>query len=145
MPSFVGRPADLAISGALVALKLWVPESVTAERTRQAKPVVPPIDTLAEVDTGAMHTIIQEGVATSLGLDPVGTTKITTVTTPVYECYLYRIQLLFPQGCTAEILAIEAPYIIRPNARTKCLIGRDILKHSLLIYNGLTNMFSLIF
>lgn len=92
-----------------------------------------------------MYTVIQEGIATSLGLDPVGTIKITTVTTPVYECYQYRIRLLFPQGCAAEVLAIEAPYLLQPDRRIKCLIGRDVLKRSLLIYYGLTNMFSLIF
>ncbi len=125
-------------NGPLVAVKLTAPKEV--------KPMVPPIiDTLAEIDTGVLITRIQEGVATSLGLEPAGTVKITTATTPVYEAYLYRIRLLFPSGDAFEVDAIEVPYMVRPHVRIKCLIGRDILKHSILTYNGFVNTFSLNF
>ena len=42
-------------------------------------------------------------------------------------------------------LGYHDPFLIRPKVRIKCLIGRDILKHSVLIYNGHSNMFSLDF
>lgn len=129
---------DLAACGALVTVNLWVP--------REVKSTIEPIETLAEIDTALARTSIQEGVATSLGLEPVGTTKITTATAPMYEAHVFRIRLVFPDGNVAfEVNAVEVPYLIRPKVRIKCLIGRDILKHSVLTYNGLTNMFSLSF
>ncbi len=108
-------------SGPLVAVTLCAPREVTSS--------VPPIDTLAGIDTGVLTTRIQEGVATSLGLEPNGTINIMTATRPVYKVYQYRIRIAFPEGNMAfEVDAIEVPYMVRPHARIKCLIGRDILK-----------------
>jgi hypothetical protein len=129
---------DLVASGALVAVNLWVPRAV--------KSTIEPIETLAQIDTALARTCIQEGVATSLGLEPVGITKITTATAPTYEAHVFRIRVVFPDGnMEFEVNAVEVPYLIRPKVRIKCLIGRDILKHSILIYNGHRNMFSLDF
>jgi hypothetical protein len=87
-----------------------------------------------------------EGVATSLGLEPVGMILITTPTAPMYEAHVFRIRLVIPEGNMAfEVNAVEVPYLLRPKVRIKCLIGRDILKYSVLTYNGLTNNFSLSF
>src|SRR5438046_835463 len=116
MTSFVGKPGNLMRNGPLVAVKLCAPKEV--------KPTVPPIDALAEIDTSIVVTRIQEGVATSLGLEPAGKVKIMTDTTPAYESYLYRIRLQFPSGDAFEADAIEVPYMVRPNVRIKCLIGR---------------------
>jgi hypothetical protein len=124
-------------SGPPVAVKLCAPEAV--------KPLVPPIDILAEIDTGVLITRIQEGVATSLGLEPDRTVKISAATDAVYESYLYRIRLVFPSGHAFEVNAVEVPYMMRPHARIKCLIGRDVLQYSILTYNGFLNTFSLNF
>lgn len=140
MLSIIKRPADLACTGPLIDVKLWVPES-----TEQEEPAIPPVAVVAEINTGASRTIIQEGVATSLGLEPAGTVQIATITTMVHESYEYRIRLVFSPGCAIEVTVIEAPYVLNPNRRVKCLIGRDILRRGVLHYNGLTNMFSLIF
>jgi hypothetical protein len=59
--------------------------------------------------------------------------------------YQYRLRLLFPQGSAAEVVAIETLWPERNNHYIQCCIGRDVLRRSLLIYNGMTNMFSLIF
>lgn len=138
MASLADKTANLALSGALVSVKLWVP--------KQVQSILEPIDTLAEIDTSIAHTRIQEGVATSLGLEPIGMMKITTVTAYIYEAHLFRIRLVFPDGNMAfEVNAVEVPYMLRPHARIKCLIGRDVLRHSVLTYNGLANKFTLDF
>jgi predicted aspartyl protease len=138
MSSSTEKPFDLATSGALVSVKLWVP--------RELKSTVEPIETLAEIDTALARTVIQEGVATSLGLEPIGITKIRTATRPEYKAHVFRIRIVFPERNMAfEVEAVEVPYLIRPKVRIKCLIGRDILKHSVLTYNGQKNMFSLSF
>ncbi len=107
-----------------------------------------------------MYTYIQEGVATSLGLTPMGPVPITattrlvyegymyrirlvfpeTATTRlVYEGYMYRIRLVFPEGGAVEVNAVEVPYMIRPSKRIKCMIGRDILQLCTLTYDGRAN------
>ncbi len=145
MPSFVGRPADLQVAGPRIDLKLWVPHYVAIKHARSELPIVPPIEAVGLIDTGAIATIIQEGVSALLGLTPVGTVKIATAMTRKCECKQYHVQLLFPQGHAADVLAIETPWPERSDQYAMCFIGRDILKQSILIYNGFSNMFSLIF
>ncbi len=138
MNTFVGKPGDLVQSGPLVAVKLWVP--------RQLKSDLQPIDTLAEIDTGVLLTRIQEGVATSLGLEPVGTRTISSSLKLKFEAHLFRVQVVFPeQKMTFEVDAVEVPYMMRPHSRIKCIIGRDILRYGVLSYNGLANTLSLTF
>jgi hypothetical protein len=137
IPFFIGKPASLFVSGPLVAVKLCVPEAVKSK--------VPPINTLAEIDTGAPITLIQEGVATSLGLVPEKTVKITATTRYAYESYVFPIRLVFPEGNWFELSAIEVPFILRKPARVKCIIGRDLLSRCILTYNGFSNMFTLKF
>ena len=134
MALFVGKPVNLAINGPLLGVKLCVPQQVQAKW--------PPIDTLAEVNTASIHTYIQEGVATSLGLVPKDTITITTSTNQAYESYAYNIRLLFPNGKAVKVLAAEVPYMLRPGVRIKCIIGRDILQFGVLTYNGRGNPFS---
>ena len=145
MPSIVRRPNDLALSGPRVEVKLWVPGYVNAELAYLEQPIPAPIDAIAFIDTGATKTIIQEGIAERLGLTPTGVTSISTPISANHECYQYQIRLLFPQGIAADVLAVEVPWPTRHERYVQCLIGRDILKHSLLIYNGFTNTFTLIF
>jgi hypothetical protein len=138
MSAFIEESADLLRSGPLVAVKLWVPQ--------QVKTNLPPIDALAEVNIALAHTFIQEGIATSLGLEPIGIMTITTSTKPAYQAHLFRIRIGFPEGkMVFEVTAVEVPYMMRPHARIKCFIGRDILQFGILNYDGPASTFSLKF
>jgi hypothetical protein len=134
MTTYTSKPINLAESGVLIAVQLCAPSSVTAPL---------PIDTVAEINTSAMYTYIQEGVATSLGLKPIDQVKITAATRLVYEGYMYRIRLVFPGGGAVEVNAVEVPYMIRRCKRIKCVIGRDILQRCILTYDGRANAVTL--
>jgi hypothetical protein len=121
----------------VVAVKLWVPIGMKSD--------VLPIEALAEINIALPHTFIQEGVATSLGLEPSGILTITTATKPKYETHLFKLRVVFPKQVAFEVEAVEIPYMLRPGARIKCLIGRDILQHTILRYDGPSNEFSLVF
>jgi hypothetical protein len=89
---------------------------------------------------------MQEGIATSLELDPVGKILVATSTKPKYEAYVFRLRVVFPDNnMEFEISAVEVPYMIRPQKRIKCLIGRDIMQYGTLLYSGPANTFSLRF
>ena len=127
---------DLVKTGALVAVRLWVPE---------VKPGVVPIETMAEINTGLAQTFIQEGVATSLKLEPVGKVTIRTSAALEMEVYLFRLRIVFPaDNLVFSVTAVEVPYI-HQGGRVKCLIGRDILRYTVLTYNGTENKFALEF
>jgi hypothetical protein len=129
---------NLKASGVLIPVKIGVPKTV--------QPAPEPITTLAEIDTTIITTRILEGVATSLGLMPTDTVCITSSTALAYETYRYTIRLVLPESNIAfEVQAIEVPYMVRFHARIQCLIGRDILRYGVLVYNGHASTFSLAF
>jgi hypothetical protein len=105
-----------------------------------------PFDTYAEINTVSEVSCIQEGVATSLGLEPISAIKIMTPNHLAYETYLYDIRLVFPQhNLIFPVYVYEVPYVPRAGSQVKCLIGRDILQHTVLTYNGWNNSFKLEF
>jgi hypothetical protein len=138
MTYFIVKTPDLATNGPLIAVKLWVPLNVKSDAL--------PIDALAEINIALAHTYIQEGIATSLGLEPAGTMIVTSSTKPKYEAHIFRLRVAFPdEQMVFEVSAVEVPYMLRPKKRIKCLIGRDILQYSVLSYDGPNNTFSLKF
>src|SRR6266699_1916903 len=109
MALYVGKPTDLVAHGPVIAVKLWVPKQVVS--------TLAPIDTLAVIDTALATTCIQEGVATSLGLQPSGMVTITTATTVMYKTHLFRIRVAFPEGnMSFEVQAAQMPYRARHTA-----------------------------
>jgi hypothetical protein len=126
--------------GPVITVQLYTP--------RVMQPYAEPITALAEINTAYTQTFIQEGIATSLGLEPVGKIRIATATRPPCEVHEYLLRIIFPADNQAfEVVAAEVPFMVRPkaNGRIKCLIGRDILRHVILMYNGPANTFSLKF
>jgi predicted aspartyl protease len=107
----------------------------------------------ALVDTGASFTSIEPQVlVTALGLTPTGTIDIVTPSTgkDVHTTDTYDVDFLIGGQSPAD-----AP-LRMPNLRVAAcelflrqgihaLIGRDVLKTCILIYNGTTNTFSLSF
>jgi hypothetical protein len=97
----------------------------------------------AMIDTGASTTMISEGLAKSLGIEPVGTIKIHTPSSTNIICPQYNIQIIFPENVIySSIVVTEAPL---QGQHIQCLIGRDVLRDSVLIYNGHDNSFTLSF
>jgi len=121
--------ANLALSGALIPVRLGVPE-------RQ------PIQTLGMIDTGAGFTLIHTGLVNSLGLTPIGTTWLITVTQEAFECPEYRIRLQFPQGVYIDVTSAASTW---QREDYWCIIGWNALKHGVLTYNGVTKSFTLVF
>ncbi len=130
---------NLEQCGPLIAVKLY--ENVLEEVAL----LLPPMDTLAVIDTAAPYTFIQEGVATSLGYTPDETVQITTASLRSFSSYQYRIWLGLPEWYVLETNVIEVPFKLHSDTRVKCKIGRDILQYGVLTYNGPTNTFSLAF
>jgi hypothetical protein len=76
---------------------------------------------------------------------PDETVKVTTVSLRSFDSYQYRIWLGLPKWCVSEVSVIEVPFKLHSDTRVKCKIGRDILQHGVLTYNGRDNSFSLDF
>jgi predicted aspartyl protease len=86
----------------------------------------------ALIDTGAFSSAITPKVAATLKLIQTGTQKVTSVNNEE-EQPVYFAKLIFPWGRHKEVQVISCPL----KGNFDCLIGRDILQHWLITYNGI--------
>lgn len=135
MTTYIGRPDDLGTVGPLIAVRLAVPKELPFTS--------PPLETLARIDTGYPYNLIQEGVATQLGLTPYRKAAITTPTKYIYWCDVYRIRIEFPSGHAVQLEAAEVPYIIELNVKIDCILGRGSLSVCVFTYDGPSDTFTL--
>jgi hypothetical protein len=111
-----------------------------------------PILIQALIDTGASCTCIEPSILTALQLSPIGQVPMVTPSTGnlPHQCDQYDVSLLI-HGATlsavpfyqSTLLVLAAmPDSLRPQG-IEGLIGRDVLEHCLLQYNGTIGYFTL--
>jgi len=106
------------------------------------------IKIIAMVDTGAECTVVKPEVIRQLGIEPIDVIQIATPAHPPILCYQFSAQLWFPGYSEGDYLGVSSEEIIEAPLEglpIQCLIGRDILKHGLFIYNGEDQSFTLSF
>jgi predicted aspartyl protease len=142
MPSFTAQLPDLQSLGPLVDMKIWIGTAVELALKKAGTGVPAPFSVKGMIDTGATGSVIQPAAVQALGLQPVGVVLINTPSSQNVSCFQYLVRLVFPNNVVVESLAIEAPLI---GQQIQCLIGRDVLAHSVLVYTGYINQFTLSF
>jgi len=140
--SFTSQISDLEAIGPVVEIQLAVPKVLEDKMIAAGEKVPAAITVNAMIDTGAGGTCIQAGLASKLGLSPIGVTNITTPSSTDVPCHNYHVRLLFPNNVSGEIKVIEAPL---QGQHIQCLLGRDILRGAVLVYIGKENQFTLAF
>lgn len=142
MPSFTTQVPNLQRVGPVVQVQLAVGSAIEDALRRSGKTIPNPVAALAMIDTGATGTVLREDIPKQLGLNPVGTTLISTPSSTNVRCYEYLVRLLFPNNVVVETTMIGAPL---QGQHIQCLIGRDILRHGVFIYTGYIDTFTLSF
>ena len=95
----------------------------------------------AELDTGAETTAIHQDIVETLQLPNVGTQLIhSTNSTVICKRNRADVTLQFKEGIQVEL---GTQYVHGGITACQCIIGRDILSHGLLIYNGINDYFTL--
>lgn len=118
---------------------------------QQAGQSIPPLRLIRGlVDTGASNTAIDPTIIEGLGIQPTGSMAIVTPTTgptPV-QVNTYDVGIVIPlrgPGQTHTIFALQVFESSLTVQGIQALIGRDILRNCLLVYDGPGNIFSLAF
>jgi hypothetical protein len=140
MPSFTSQVPNLQAVGPIVEIKIAVGGALESALRAAGKQVPTPISAVGLIDTGATGSVLQQGLAARLGLNPVGVTLINTPSSANVPCHEFIVRLMFPSNVIFETTAIEAPLQGQP---IQCLIGRDVLSQSVLTYVGYMNQFTL--
>lgn len=104
----------------------------------------------AMVDTGASCTCVDPAIIQSLGLSPTGSTLMFTPSTGAQGHITDQFDASLQIYRTTEEPPLEIPVIavVASDLRAQgidALIGRDVLQHCLLSYNGQEGFFTLAF
>jgi hypothetical protein len=138
----------LLSDGAIVDLLIGVSRAKAVALAADKQPIPIPVQIRALIDTGCSGTCVEGEVLRSLGLIPINKTQVLTATTgqtpEIVDLYDASLAILHPQ-----LNMIFAPTPImecKPLGRSyRCLLGRDLLAHCILSYNGTATTFTLAF
>ncbi|MCP4897576.1 MAG: hypothetical protein GY906_11445 [bacterium] len=144
-------PTVLADAGPLIEAAVVIPDQLVAPLKAAGKPIPSPVKGFMLIDTGASRTHISEETAAQLNLKPVGS-GATYGAGGLHKRPVYQVKVIVPidrimLGTSLQVLGIpdlEKPY---RNMGTKAaetgepirvigLLGRDFLRHTVLIYGG---------
>lgn len=142
MPHVIRSSPSLAAHGAVVSVRVEIPRVERDLRTMLGRPIPPALHFQALIDTGATHSVVRAGTAVHLGLHPSDVTLVHTASQADLLYPRYPIRLVFENNVSFETTVLEAP---PENKYIECLIGRNILEHAILVYNGPGHLFSLSF
>jgi len=134
MPSFTIGLANLQHTGPILEISIAIPRDLFNVLKQNNQPISKPIKAIALIDTGATSSVVNPDIIKNLNISPTGRTRINTPSDTDVECNQYKLAFVFPNGVIMESSdVIEAPLQGQP---IQCLLGRDILRHGVLIYNG---------
>jgi hypothetical protein len=94
------------------------------------------------VDTGASGSAVDRTIIDELALIPTGAISIATPSHESHEVLTYDIDLIIEEN-NFHIQDIQVFATGLHNQGIQGLIGRDVLQHMLLIYNGYSGNFTL--
>jgi predicted aspartyl protease len=138
------NPTDLlAAFGLLLEVEVAPPQALASLLTSQGKPLPQLVTGSALVDTGASCCCVEESLLQKLQLQPVNEVEVSSPNGNKKQ-NVYFVRLSFPGS---PIPALELPVVgVQLNqGHTISLIGRDLLRHCVLIYNGPMGSYTITF
>lgn len=144
MPSLTSQIPNLVGVGPVIEVAIGPSRFLVDKLKSNNQPIPQPVRVRALIDTGSTSTVIQPSVIQQLGISPIGITLINTPSCNNFECEQYALQIHFLSipVMVETYDAIQAPL---QGQNIQCLIGRDTLRHGLLIYNGYAQQITLSF
>jgi predicted aspartyl protease len=130
-----GGGTALARLGIIINVEIGI-DLATADALRAlGQPIPNPVACQALIDTGASILAIDQTIAQSLNLTRRGINTTHTANGP-RQCNLYAVALSFPATNLKSYNVIQASEVDLSAQPFKCLIGRDVLSHWHVHYNG---------
>lgn len=139
----VDAHAALTVKGLLLPLEVSVPAALAAALTDKSLPIPAPASGVGLIDTGASCTAIDESILIGLGLQPVGQIHTSGQSGAKLQ-NRYLAEVSFP-GTPIPKLNLDVIGVQILDQGLYGLIGRDLLRACVLIYNGPQGTFSLAF
>jgi predicted aspartyl protease len=126
----IPSPAILSRIGPFIEPVTITHPRVAQEYLEEQGRSVPTVSVRALIDTGASFSIVSQQVADELSLAQTGYQNVSSVQDEQLQP-VYYARIIFPWSS-----GIEIPIVSCPLRRFDFLIGRDVLAHWHLTYNG---------
>lgn len=120
--------------GPCVQASVYVADTIAKEIRERGEELPDPIHGHALIDTGASATCIDESAANELGVPATDRVKIASASHAQTEQAVYPISIQL-----SGLITIQVPRAISAQLSNQgliLLIGRDVLQHCTLFYNG---------
>lgn len=130
----------LLLRGPVVQVSVTIEQNAGKGLTAHGKTLPTPKSGLALIDTGASNTCIDDQAAEELGLPVIDVASMQSASHEKHPCNVYPIQIITP------IITLNAPRAMGAALASQgllVLIGRDVLQHCTLYYNGPVGQFTL--
>lgn len=127
------RAFRLSFHGPCVPLEFLASEEHEAAMRAAGSAPPPAVPLRALIDTGANLTGVRAGTLAALGVRPTGTRPFRIADGRRMEAPVYLGRLRFPGGVVIPTSAAE---FLRADSEISCVLGRDILAHGRLVYDG---------
>lgn len=121
--------------GPTIPVSVGVPAALATVLMSRNMPVPAPVSGVALIDTGATLCTVDQSIMQALNIPPFGTTTIHTGAGPT-QCPTYPASLSFPGTPLPNLnftnfwsAPLQAQGII-------AIIGRNVLRHFVVVYNG---------
>ena len=135
-PTTAINPEHLASVGPRLPVQVGITSKLATSYAEQGHEIPAPIDGYALFDTGASVTCVDESVLVQLDILPVGIMNVSTPSDPSKAVNTYTCALYFPGRPLQDIDPSFVAGVQLQNQGYIALIGRDILRNILMIYDG---------
>lgn len=128
--------------GPFVKVTIGLAQSIASQLLQQGQTLPSPVSGMALIDTGASTTCVDDSVAQQMQLPVVNVVNIASASHASTKQNVYPIQI----EVIGLPISIETPNAIGAALGAQgliALIGRDVLQHCTLFYNGITGSFTL--
>jgi len=140
----ISLPPAIALMqrGPIVQVTIGVEQNIAQQLVSQGTPLPQPVPGVALIDTGATSTCIDDAIAKQLNLPVVDVVSIASASHVETKQSVYPA-LIEVVGIAIKFNALRAIGVPLANQGIQVLIGRDLLQHCTLFYNGMIGSFTL--
>jgi len=132
----------LAQRGPVVQVTISLGTAMAQVLQQQGKPIPAPVSGLALIDTGATGTCINKDQAEAMGLPVIDVGKMSSATHEDEPSNIHPIKIEFV-GVPITVEAERAMCAKLTKFGLLAIIGRDVLQHCNLVYNGFAGTITL--
>jgi hypothetical protein len=139
---------QIAPGGPLLDFRIGVSQARAQALQQSGLPIPQPLQIRGLVDTGASCSCVDPSALQGLGLTPTGQSPMLTPSTGTQPHYanVYDVSLILVhpalQLTMGNVAVAESELMVQG---IQALIGRDVLKNCLLVYDGALGVFTLSF